>query len=271
MKISTVFTGALIASAATSRNQSEARLPSARFSVPVSRGLCTGALSTGVKNIVNGWKDAFDTGAAAHNQTVVDVELSSASNTNSSGVVRKAMRNFPLSFGSNAVATTYVDRLFSVPRKATVKNIAQLALPIASMELTKEVLSETRIPKPAKEALAVGAFWAGAIAQGKAPVTTALSVSGFVAGASMTKAYSNRPKQKQGVKVDLQSQPVDSVGVSASAASGFMSPASSRSSDQSSPASYDDYIRQRYRLKEDAKFWEGPDGSVFVPLDSHLP
>lgn len=257
MKASSIITATLLASATTSRNQVEAGLPPVNFAGPVSRGLCTGAISSGVRNIVNGWQEAFNQGHPTN-----------STQTQSPGIVRKAICNFPVSFTSNAVATAYVDRLFSISKKATVKNVAQLALPIASMELARGALDKSSMPKPVKESLAAGAFFAGAVAQGKAPVATALSISGFMAGASVVKSISNRQVDKP--QTDLQETTETSKvvsGLAASATSGFMAPASSKVSDKSTVKSYDDYIRRRYGMKEGEKFWMGPDGSIFVPID----
>lgn len=257
MKISPLSTLMLIASAATSKNQAEAGLPVGKFAVPFSRGLCTGAISTGIKNIVSG----------LHRATKEDVCIQNKTRHSPSVMVKKAIQNFPVNFASNAVATACVDKMFGVTKRQAVKNLQQLALPVACMGITQEILSEVVMPRPAKNALAYCAFLAGGVAQGKAPVSTGLAISGFVAGASIVKSFGNNggantiDSRKNTLNKSMSTQ-----GVSASAASGFMAPESSKTSDGAAVGSYDDFIRNRYGLKEGEKFWTGPDGSIFVPL-----
>lgn len=266
MKIGPVLTGVLVASASSSHSQAEAKLPFGKGGIPLSRGLCTGAISSGVKSLVADLQAAYEEGQTQEiDQPLGDIQNSTR--VEGKGVIRRAAKNFPLSFSANAVATTYVDKLFCVSKKATVKNIVQLALPIASMELTREALTEAKIPKAAKEALSISAFWAGAMVQGKAPVTSALSITGFVAGASLSKSIRARWHSKADEDHLLAKDSKPTPGVSASAVSGFLSPAASETKNKAAPASYDDFIRQRYGMKEGEKFWMGPDGSVFVPID----
>lgn len=257
MKISSLSTCLFVASAATSKNQAEAGLPSGRFAAPVARGLLTGAISAGVKNIVSGLQREVNEDARVES---LDLNFSEngqyKTRRSPSAIVKKAMRNFPVNFGSNAIATACVDKMRGVTRKEAVKNLQQLALPVACMGITQEVLSDVQIPRQLKEILSYGAFLAGGVAQGKAPVSSGLAISGFVAGASLLKSFG-----KNGGAIDTQ-------GVSESAASGFMAPKSSKTSDGAAAGSYDDYIRKRYGLKEDEKFWTGPDGSIFVPLST---
>lgn len=268
MKISPLPTLLLVASAATSRNQVEARLPAGKFIAPVSRGLLTGVISTSVKNIVSGLLASTNNNTSIENTNPNPVKNSQINIRHSTQVkVKKAIRNFPLNFSSNAVATVYVDKIFGVTKKATVKNLKQLALPIACMGITQEMLSDVQVPRRLKEVLSCGAFFAGGVVQGKAPASTGLAIAGVVAGASLVKSFGNRG----GVKaIDSQknasNESLSTPGVSASAASGFMAPASSKTSDGAAAGSYDDYIRKRYGMKAGEKFWEGPDGSIFVPL-----
>jgi hypothetical protein len=242
MKISHISTGLLLASAATtSKNQAEAGLPMNQFAAG-ARGLCTGAISAGVKNIFLGIQAAAE--GSPQNQV----------QTQPSNLATKALKNFPVSFGATAVATTLVDKLFAVPPATSVNHVQQLALPIASMVITKEILSHSEMPPQVKEALSYGAFWGGRLVQGKNPVTSAVAISGFAAGASLIKSLSNNTSQ------------ANSVGVSKSAASGFMAPDSSKGSEKASVESYDRYIKERYGMNQDDKFWGGPDGSLFIPI-----
>lgn len=268
MKISPLPTLLLVASAATSKNQVEAGLPLGKFVAPVSRGLLTGAISAGVKNIASGLRIATHDNSSIENTNPNLVENSQINIRHSIQVkVKKAIRNFPLNFSSNAVATVYVDKIFGVTKKATVKNLKQLALPIACMGITQEMLSDVQVPRQLKDALSYGAFLAGGVAQGKAPVSTGLAISGFVAGASLVKSFGNRGGAKAiNSQKNASNESLSTQGVSASAASGFMAPASSKTSDGAAAGSYDDYIRKRYGMKAGEKFWEGPDGSIFVPL-----
>lgn len=267
MKISPLFTGLLLASATTSKNQAEAGLPLGQFAAPVSRGALTGAICVGVKNIVSGLHKAIH-----QDVRIQDIDLNfednSQHNTRHSpaDIVKKAIQNFPVNFSSNAVATTYVDIIFGVAQTGTIKNLQQLVLPVACMGMTQEILSEAPMPQQSKDALAYCASLVGALIQGKEPVATGLTISGFVAGVSLAKSFGN----KGGANTrDLQKNTLNksksNPGVSASAASGFMAPQSSKTPDRAAAAGYDNYIRERYGLKEGENFWTGPDGSTFLP------
>lgn len=268
MKINPLPTLLLIASAATSKNQVEAGSPLGKFVAPVSRGFLTGAISTGVKNIVSGLRSAVHENASIEYADLNSVENSQINIRHSTPVkVKKAIRNFPGNFGSNAVATAYVDKIFGVTKKATVKNLRQLILPVACTGIIQEVLSEVPIPRQLKDTLSYCAFLAGSVAQGKAPVSTGLAISGFAAGASIVRSFGNNGGAKAiDSKKNVSNESLSTPGVSASAASGFMAPESSKTSDGAAAGSYDDYLRKKYGMKEGEKFWEGPDGSIFVPL-----
>lgn len=206
MKINPLPTLLLIASAATSKNQVEAGSPLGKFVAPVSRGFLTGAISTGVKNIVSGLRAAVHENASTEHADLDTVENSQIN-----------IRHFPVNFGSNAVATAYVDKIFGVTKNATV--------------------------------------------------STGLAISGFAAGASLVRSFGNNGRAKAiDSKKNVSNESLSTPGVSASAASGFMAPESSKTSDGAAAGSYDDYLRKKYGMKEGEKFWEGPDGSIFVPL-----
>lgn len=267
MKVSQVFTGLLIASVTTSKNQAEAGLTVDKF-VAGSRGVCTGAISTGVRNIISGLYEAKE-GASTEYLKSKNVEASQNKTQHcASSIAKKAMRHFPISFGATAVATIGVDKLFGVTRKANVKNIKQLALPIASMGITKEILRDTGIPQQAKDALAYSAFWAGRLAQGKDPLTAAVTVSGFAAGASLLKSFGNAIANTSDLQQNTSNESITTQGVSTSAASGFMAPESCEASDKAAVDndSYDNYIKERYRINKEDHFYPAPDGSLFVPI-----
>lgn len=268
MKISPLSTALLVASAATSKNHAEAGLPSGQFVAPVSRGLLTGVISTGIKNIVSGLHRATKGDVCIENSDLNPVDnIQNRTRHSPSLIVKKTIRNFPINFGSNAVATACVDNMFGVTKRETVKSLKQLALPVACMGVTQEILNEVRIPRQLKDTLSYCAFLAGGVAQGKAPVSTGLAISGFVAGALLVKSLGNNGGATTiGSKKNTLNKSMSTQGVSESAAGGFMAPESSKSSDGAAPGSYDDYIRKRYGLKEGEKFWTGPDGSIFLPI-----
>ena len=146
MKISPLSKCMLVACVATSKNQAEARLLPGGIGLSVSRGLVTGAISTSVKNIVSGLQGQF------HEDTPVEQSKLKASDDSQnngqrspSAIVEKALRKFPLNFGSHVVATASVDRIFGVTKRGSIKNLQQLALPIVCMGITQEIL--LRLPK----------------------------------------------------------------------------------------------------------------------------
>jgi hypothetical protein len=255
MKISSLSTCMLIASAATSKNQAEAGLPSGRFIAPVARGLATGAISTGIKNIVSGLQRELNENVCVES---FDFNSSGASQNNTqrspSVVVKKSVRNFRLNFASNAMASACVDKLLGATTNEVMKNMQKLALPIACMGVTQEVLGNVSIPPQLRDTISYCAFFAVSAAQSKAPVSTGLGITGFLAGASLVK------------HVGCNRGASANQGVSASAASGFMDPGSGKTIGNATANSDDDYIRLRYGLKPGEKFWAGPDGSIFVPV-----
>lgn len=245
----------LIASVATSKNQAEAGLPSGRFIAPVARGLATGAISTGIKKIVSGLQrelnenvgvESFDFNSSGADQNKTQ--------SSPSAIVKKSIRNFRLNFASNAMASACVDKLLGATTNEVMKNMQKLALPIACMGVTQEVLGNVRIPPQLRDTISYCAFFAVSAAQSKAPVSTGLGITGFLAGASLVK------------HVGCNRGASANQGVSASAASGFMDPALGTNPDSATTDSYDNCIRQRYGLKPDEKLWAGPDGSIFVPV-----
>jgi hypothetical protein len=260
MKVNLFLTGVLCASAAGSRSQVEAKSPVNHFSAPLTRGMTNGAICTGVKNIFTGILDASKAGVPSQSSFSRKTEtLVTTQRDSPASMAARAIKGFPLSFAANVVSTSFVDRLFAVPREVRHQNLKNLALPIAAMAVAKEVLSDAPLPPQVKEVLAYGAFCAGNIAQGKDPLRTVITVTGFAVGAKAVQNHLAAAK--------AATQKPSEQGVSASAVSGFMAPSSRKTSDNASARSYDDFIRQRYGIKEGVKFWEGPDGSIFVPLD----
>lgn len=255
MKISPFSTCMLIATLATSKNQAEAGLPSGQLAASVTRGLATGAISTGIKNIVSGLRHEVHDDAC-----FVSFDLNSLPDGQyktqrlPSAIVKKAMRDFHVNFGSNAMATACIDKVLGVTKNNAIRNLQQLALPVICSGVAQEVLSEVQIPRQLKEAISYCAFFAGSVAQGKAAVTSGFGIAGFFAGSSLVK-HLGRNREASANQ-----------GVSVAAASGFMAIGSCKKTDSATAESYNNYIRQRYGLKPGEKFWAGPDGSIFVPV-----
>jgi hypothetical protein len=251
MKTSQIFTaGLFLASAATSKNQVEARLPIDK-GVAAVRGASTGAIAAVVKNIASGLSEAAKGGASTENKKPKDVAASQDKTQDDPlRSAKNAIKNFPVGFGANTVATAFVDKAFGTP-KNTPKNIQELLLPMLSMGVTKELLKDAGIPQTAKEALAYGAFWGMKVVQGKGPLTSGLAVSGYAAGAKLVTSLGNDSNESKST---------------AAALSGSMAPESSKELDKAGAGSCDDYIRGRYGMKEREKFWTGPDGSIFCPI-----
>jgi hypothetical protein len=255
MKISPLSTCVLITAVATSKNQAEAGLPSRRLITPIARGLATGAISTGIKHIVSGLVQQVNDDTRVESLNLNSPgDVQSKPQRSPSAIVKNAMRDFQLNFGSNAIATACVDKVLGVAKTNAIEDLQQQAFPFVCMGVTQEVLREVKIPQQLKNTISYCAFYAGSVAQGKAPVATGLGIAGYLAGSSLVNHFG---RNRNAIAND---------GVSAAAASGFMARDSGKTPDIATADSYDNYIRQRYGLKPDEKFWAGPDGSIFVPV-----
>lgn len=245
MNIKQALAGMLLLSAATSQKKVGATAQIG-LDVVASRGFCTGMICAGIKGMTPHIKDASSITETDKNETAGKHNFVSK-------ITKGALNNFPLDFGANAIATTYVDRLFGT-KTQTVSNIKSLALPIATMEVTKEIIKDANIPPIAKSAIIYGGFWAGRMSQGKSPLTTAVAVGGFAAGASFIKSVNNKAKVNSDDKHRTEPKPEKNKGLYVSAVTGFM-PSSVRKLSDNAKDSAEDQLKERIGVLKEAKLW----------------
>ncbi|MDA0782771.1 MAG: hypothetical protein PQ612_10310 [Rickettsiales bacterium] len=257
MNIKQALAGMLLLSAATSQKKVEATAQIG-LEIAASRGFCTGMICAGIKGITSNIKDAL----SIPETDIINLSKEQpASNNNEtakkqnfvSKITKGVLNNFPLDFGANAVATTYVDRLFGT-KTQTVSNIKSLALPIATMKVAKEIIKDANIPPIAKSAIIYGGFWAGRISQGKHPLTTAAAVGGFAAGASFIKSFNNKTTVNSDEKQVTRDKPEKNKGLYVSAVTGFM-PSSVRKISDNAKDSAEDQFKESIGVPKETKLW----------------
>ncbi|MDX1670089.1 MAG: hypothetical protein R3194_11770 [Limnobacter sp.] len=264
MRPNSIQAGLMLTMAAGTTSVSQAQPNSLPIRQLVQRGLGTGFLSEVAKQ-------GFGSGSNASkaNQQSLDLiaddfpDIQFSESGKEMSQLRRSVRTIACNLAANSLGMVGVGRLTGERLSVTRSKAGQLILPLTSMELTNRVLEHSNLPPVVKKTLAYSAFWATGVAQGKEALSHSASVAAFVAGSSAVRWVASRVA----VSSPAQSEKGASSGVVRQSASGFLNPNSSRIASKADSASRDSFIRSQYHLTENQTLWEGPDGSVFLPLN----